>query len=125
MTFAILIAFALLWLPPPQATAQPDPIAGLVQQMERAAGAGNREALRALGVDMTSAAELAAALTSPAPSRIVIRERDRTAIPGGQRLLLEIFWERATEGRLGTWSVDVAQVEEGWRIASAASLASV
>ncbi|HVH55145.1 MAG TPA: M1 family aminopeptidase [Vicinamibacterales bacterium] len=125
MTFAILIAFALLWLPPPQATAQPDPIAGLVQQMERAAGAGNREALRALGVDMTSAAELAAALTSPAPSRIVIRERDRTAIPGGQRLLLEIFWERATEGRLGTWSVDVAPVEEGWRIASAASLASV
>jgi hypothetical protein len=125
MTFAILTAFALLWLPPPQATAQPDPITGLVQQIERAAAAGNREALRALGVDMTSAAELAAALTSPAPSRIVIRERDRTAIPGGQRLLLEIFWERATEGRLGTWSVDVAQVEEGWRIASAASLASV
>jgi hypothetical protein len=124
MTFAILTAFVLLWLPP-QATAQPDPIAGLVRQMERAAAAGNREALRALGVDMTSAAELAAALTSPAPSRIVIRERDRTAIPGGQRLLLEIFWERATEGRLGTWSVDVSQVEEGWRIASAARLAAV
>jgi hypothetical protein len=125
MTFAILTVFAMIWSQAAQSPAQPEPIAALVQQIEQAAGAGNREAIRALGVDMTSATDLAFALTSPPPSRIVIRERDRTAIPTGQRLLLEVFWERGGEGRLGTWSLDVSPVEEGWRIADATRLAHV
>jgi hypothetical protein len=125
MTVAILTAFVLLWSPGRQTPVQQDPIAALVQQLEQAAAAGNREAIRALGVDLTAATDLAFALTSPPPSRIVIRERDRTAIAGGQRLLLEVFWERAGEGRLGTWTLDLSQVEEGWRIASASRLAHV
>jgi hypothetical protein len=125
MILAFLTAFAILSWTAQQQPVQPEPIAALVQQLEQAAGAGNREAIRALGVDLTSASDLAIALTSPPPNRIVIRERDRTAITNGQRLLLEVFWERGGEGRLGTWSVDVAPVEEGWRIAAATRLAHV
>jgi hypothetical protein len=126
MIFSLLTALAILWPQAQTPAAQTEPIAALVQQLERAAADGNREAIRALGVDLTSATDLAIALTSPPPARIVIRERDRTAIPGGQRLLLEVFWERSDEGRLGTWSVDTEIVEEGsWRIARANRLAQV
>jgi hypothetical protein len=125
MILPLLAAFAMLWSMAQQPVVQPDPIAALVQQLEQAAAAGNREAIRALGVDLTSAIDLAAALTAPPPTRIVIRERDRTPIANGQRLLLEVFRERGGEGRLGTWSVEVAPVEEGWRIAAATRLAQV
>ena len=125
MTFAILAALATLWTADAQTPAQPDPIAALVQQIQAAAGAGNRDAIRALGVDLTSATDFAFAITSPPASRIVIRERDRTAIAGGHRVLLEVFWQRGAEGRLGTWTVDFSQVDEGWRIASATRLAQV
>ena len=50
----------------------------LVRAIERAAAAGDGAAIRALGIDEAATAELAAALTSSAPSRIVIHERDRT-----------------------------------------------
>ena len=126
MTLAILSALLMLSSPAVQGTARTEPIAALVQQIEQAAGAGDRNAIRALGVNLTSAMEFAVALTAPAPSRIVIRERDRTPIVGGgQRVLLEIFSERGAEGRLGTWSLEVSPVEEGWRIASATRLAHV
>jgi hypothetical protein len=126
MTLALLAALALLWTPMRQASAaQVEPITALVQQLESAAAAGNREAIRALGSELDSTYDLALALTSPPPSRLVIRERDRTAVTAGHRLLLEVFWEKAAEGRLSTWTVDVTQVEEGWRIASANRLAHV
>lgn len=127
MPFALLATLAMLWsttgqaVPPPQA----EPVAALVQALERAAGAGDREAIRALGVDLTSTADLAIALTTPPPERIVIRERDRTPRENGLRLLLEVFWERGLEGRLGTWSLDVAEVEDAWRISGATRLAHV
>ena len=125
MLHGLLISLALAVSGPAQAT-QPDPITLLLQQVEQAAAAANREAIRALGTEHDSATDLAIALTSPPPSRIVIRERDRTAIDGGQRLLVEVFWERGFEGRYGTWNLDVAEVpDEGWRIASTARAAHV
>ncbi len=125
MPFAFLAALAMLWTTPAQESAQADPVAALVQQIEKAAAAGNREAILALGRDETSTLDLAAALTSPPPSRIVVKERDRTAVEGGIRILLEVFWERGAEGRLGTWSVEAASAAEGWRIGSATRLAHV
>jgi hypothetical protein len=125
MLALLLVALAMPVWSPAQEPARPDPIAVLVQQVERAASAGDREAIRALGRDLTSATDLAIALTSPPPSRIVVRERDRTPIDGGHRLLLEVFWEKSFEGRLSTWSVDVSTDPEGFFIASASRLAHV
>ena len=125
MTLALLVTVAVLFSPTGQEPAPVEPITALVQQLESAAAAGNREAIRALGTELDAAYDLALALTSPPPSRLVIRERDRTAIASGQRLLLEVFWEKDAEGRLSTWTVDVTKVEEGWRIASANRLAHV
>ncbi|HJR61734.1 MAG TPA: M1 family aminopeptidase [Vicinamibacterales bacterium] len=124
MRFAFLAVIAMLSTPA-QESPQADPVAVLVQQLEQAAVRGDRDAIRSLGNTLTSTADLAVALTSPPPSRIVIKERDRTAIEGGQRLLIEVFWERGQEGRLGTWSLDVSPGSGGWRIASAARLAHV
>jgi hypothetical protein len=128
MPFTLLATLAVLWTttsaqPPVQ---QPvEPVAALVQALERAATAGDREAIRAMELDLDAAVELAVSLTSPPPSRIVIRERDRTTREQGLRLLLEVFWERGLEGRLGTWTVDLVEVEEEWRIASATRVAHV
>ena len=125
MTLALVAAVAMLISPAGQQSAPVEPIAALVKQLEAAGAAGNREAIRALGSELNAAYDLALALTSPPPSRLIIRERDRTAIAIGHRLLLEVFWEKAAEGRLSTWTVDVTQVQEGWRIASANRLAVV
>ncbi len=125
MHVACLAVLAVLCTTPVREPAQTDPVAALVQQLEQAAAAGNREAIVALGQDPTSATDLAIALTAPPPSRIVIKERDRTALEGGQRLLLEVFWELGLEGRLGTWSLDVVSGGPGWRITSATRLAHV
>lgn len=125
MILALLAPLVLLLSSPQQTPAQPDPIGALVQRLETAAAAGNREQIRALGAEIDSTYDLALALTSPPASRLVVRERDRTATKTGQRLLLEVFWERAGEGRLSTWSLDV--VDEGGepRIARAARFAHV
>ena len=125
MILAILAALVTVCSPPSQDPAKTDPIAALVTQLEAAAAAGNREQIRALGADLTSTIDLGIALTSPPPSRLVVRERDRTAIAEGQRLLLEIFWERAGEGRLSTWSVDAVEAGGTWRIAQATRFAHI
>jgi hypothetical protein len=125
MILAILAPLVFLLASSQQAPAQPDRIAALVQQLEAAAAAGNREGIRALGADMDTTVDLALALTSPPASRLVVRERDRTAIKTGHRLLLEVFWERAGEGRLSTWSVDVVDAGGEPRIALARRFAQV
>ena len=124
MAAAFLTALALLCTPV-QDPAQTDPVAALVQHIQVAASAGDRGAIRALGQEASSAGDLAVALTTPVASRIIIKERDRTTLARGHRLLLEVFWERGAEGRLGTWTVDVAPGTNGARIASATRLAHV
>ncbi len=62
---------------------------------------------------------------TPAPTALVIKERDRTPLPGGgQRLLLEIFAARDTEARVFTWQMDVTIAKDrdaadpaSWRVA--------
>jgi len=126
MFLPALLVIALLWLPQAPAPQQADGIDLLVRAIEKAAAAGDGVAVRALGVDAGAAAELADALTAPTPTRIVIHERDRTAVTDERhRLLLEVFWERGREGRLGTWTVDVAASGDTVRIASAARVTHV
>jgi hypothetical protein len=49
-----------------------------------------------------------ARMMTPKATRVVIKERDRTATrDGSQRLLLEVFTQRGIEGRVGTWQADV------------------
>lgn len=135
MVFPVLLALSLLWTiqagasqaaaPAPQ-SARPDRFAGLVSALERAAVAGDGAAIRALGTDASSAGALAAALSAPVPSRLVIRERDRTELtPGRHRLLLEVLWERGLEGQLGTWVVDVVDDAGAPRVASATRVTHV
>jgi hypothetical protein len=124
--FALVAVLTVLWTPQEQASRPAaDPVVTLVRALEQAAAAGDRETIRALGTDLESAHELAVALTTPVPARIVIKERDRTTLPTGLRLLLEVFWERSLEGRLGTWSVELESADDRWRIARATRLAHV
>src|SRR5687767_2813170 len=106
MPFRLLLAFLLLCTTPAQQPAQqPDPIDALVLRLEAAAKAGDRAAIVALARDAAAAGELPDALASVTPTRAVLKERDRVQIEGGgQRLLVELFSERETEGRLTTWS---------------------
>jgi hypothetical protein len=123
---ALLAALIVVWTPQEQAPPPAaDPVAALVHALEQAAAAGDREAIRAFGTDFDTAHELAVALTTPVPARIVIKERDRTTLPAGLRLLLEVFWERSIEARLGTWSVELEKADDAWRIARATRLAHV
>lgn len=124
MSWTILFAASLFWSVQP--ASQPDPVSALVMRLEQAAAAGDRAGIRALGANPAAVDDLASALTIPTPSRIVIKERDRTDVEGGdRRLLLEIFWERGIEARLATWTVDVTAVDGEWRFAEAARLANV
>ena len=135
MLLPALLALSVLWALPADpsqeaagkpASARADGVAALVRAIEKAAAAGDGAAIRALGVDATAAADLATSLTSPAPSRIVIHERDRSEVgPVRQRLLLEVFWERGLEGRLGTWVVDVVTEAGAARVASATRVTHV
>lgn len=135
MVLPVLLALSLLWTiqagsspataAGPQA-GKPDRFTGLVRAIERAATAGDGAAIRALGTDASSTSDLAAALTAPVPSRLVIQERDRTELgPARHRLLLEVFWERGLEGRLGTWVVDVVEEGGATRVASATRVTHV
>ena len=57
---------------------------------------------------------------TPAPTELVIKERDRAALPdGGIRLLLEMFSMREAEARVFTWQMDVTGNVDNpatWRI---------
>ena len=113
-----VILFALVWIWPALATAaqppsaSPDGIDLLVAAIQQAAQAGDPLALRSLARLDTDAGQLADfvnAMTSPAPSKATIKERDRARLMSGrQRLMLEVLIEHAREGRVSTWRVDVA-----------------
>jgi hypothetical protein len=93
-----------------QAPAQPDPLDLFVVTLEQAAAAGDREAILNLGHPDGERAGLQDFVytMSPAPSRVVIKERDRSPIDGGMhRLMLEVFIERGIEARISTWRVDL------------------
>jgi hypothetical protein len=104
----LALAFAGLAVPAAgQRTA--DDIELFVLKLEELAGGGNTGAITALGRGKgDTGVEDFASLFTIAPSRTVIKERDRTALEGGvQRLLLEVFVERGSEARVSTWRMDL------------------
>ena len=69
-------------------------------------------------------------------TRVVVKERDRAALPGvlpgeGYRLVLEVFQERGNRGRIATWRLDIRRPRgdeigrQPWRIQSEDRLASI
>jgi hypothetical protein len=116
-----------------QAQAQPrDGVATLLRSLEQAAAAANGRAILALGdpsISRPSFEEFAYTLTNPAPTRLVLNERDRAPLAGrAQRLIVEVFSESGIEGRLGTWRVDVQPgpaPSDLWRIAAVSRLSII
>jgi Peptidase family M1 domain len=93
-----------------QATTPPtaDAVVAFVDRLRDLALRGDTEGVTALSVSGKSADEFVRAMT-PAPTALVIKERDRTPLPdGAQRLLLEVFSARETEARVFTWQMDVS-----------------
>src|SRR5262249_57854175 len=114
MATRLLGALALLLVEGPSfaaRTAQPqDATAALVAGLEEASSGGNVGAITAIGVADGQGTTLDefARLMNPTPTRVVIKERDRTPeSDGSTRLLLEVFIQRGIEGRVGTWRADV------------------
>ena len=122
------------------ATAVPsDGVARLLQQVEQAVLAGNADQVLALIVadsDRRQAAAFARAIVEPrGATRIVIRERDRTAmanVPPDQavRVVADVFTEFGRRARISTWRLDLRRPppsperSDDWRIASPEILAS-
>ncbi len=110
------------------AIAQPpqDRAAALVAQLESALSEGTPEALTPLLAadrDVAAVARFAASWLAPGATRVVVKERDRVAMPGGgTRLVLEAFVETGRRGRLGTWQMDARDDPAGWRITSVKTL---
>src|SRR6476620_2655054 len=128
MAFRLLLALALVLGAGKPAVAQPaapaDAIATFIDRLRELALAGDTDGLAALSVSGQNADEFVRAMT-PAPTALVIKERDRTPLPGGgQRLLLEIFAARDAEARVFTWQMDVMTAKDrdsadpaSWRVA--------
>ena len=113
MAFRLLLALALVLGAGKPAVAQPaapaDAIATFIERLRELALSGDTDGLAALSVSGQNADEFVRAMT-PAPTALVIKERDRTPLPGGgQRLLLEIFAARDAEARVFTWQMDVTR----------------
>jgi hypothetical protein len=115
----LLTALVLLLVVPVaagQPSTQPDAVELFVAALEQAAATGDKDKVAALIHPEAAAGELADFLDAilPAAARLVLKERDRVAIEtGGQRLLLELFVERGTEGRVSTWRVDLKDAAPG------------
>jgi Peptidase family M1 domain len=110
MVLRALLLIAMLG--PASAAAQPrssDAAAALVEQLEAAAAAGKPEAIIALGVSPDAPGlKFFSSLASPAPTRVIIKERDRAALePSGERLLIEVFSEYGRESTITTWQLDL------------------
>ena len=96
---------------PPAPRAAVDGITRLVAALEKATEAGDAGAVRALVGPTVRAApqsEFVQHLTFPKPTGYAIKERDRAPTNEGTvRLLIETFTERAGEGRVASWRLDV------------------
>jgi Peptidase family M1 domain len=127
MALRLLVALALLigaGLPASgQTPAAPDTVVAFLDRMRDLALKGDSQGLAALSIAGTNADEFVRAMT-PAPTALVMKERDRTPLTGGgHRLLLEIFSVSGAEARVFTWQMDLSAARGGdpldaaaWRI---------
>ena len=128
MALRLLLALALLIGAGHPAAAQTAPPADAVgiflDRLRDLALKGDTQGLAALSVAGSRADDFVRAIM-PAPASLVIKERDRTPLPGGgQRLLLEIFRTSGDGSGVYTWQMDLSGAPDGaatdpgsWRIA--------
>jgi Peptidase family M1 domain len=138
LLLAAVVLIAFVRAVSAQPAGQGDPIELLVLQLEQAGASGDSDKVLALAHPDAQDAGLEeyAYWVNPAPTRVVLKERDRSVLPDGTtRLLLEMFVERGTEARLSTWEADVREAAGGapgdanttprWRVMRMARLAVV
>ena len=118
--------------PAPGVAQAPDGITRLIANIEKATAAGDADAIRALTntkVRPGQLSEFVQHLTFPKATHYAIKERDRAATPDAMvRLLVETFTERAGEGRVASWRVDVeprGAIAGPWEIAAVERLTVV
>ena len=86
--------------------------------------------------DKDQALEFFAAMVPQGITRVVVKERDRTALQGtlpgeGFRLVVEVFIENGARGRIATWHLDIRRPRgedlgrQPWRILAQDRLASI
>ncbi len=86
--------------------------------------------------DRDSATEFFDAMVPQGITRVVVKERDRSALQGslpgeGYRLVIEVFIETGPRGRIATWRLDIRRPRgddigrQPWRIVSQDRLASI
>jgi hypothetical protein len=86
--------------------------------------------------DRDQALEFFDAMVPQGITRVVVKERDRSALQGtlpgeGFRLVIEVFMETGPRGRIATWNLDVRRPRgddigrQPWRILAADRLASI
>jgi hypothetical protein len=105
-----------------------------LSRLEQILTRGDTDAYNALladAADRGPAADFASVELNVKPTRAVLRERDRRALPGsssgrGYRLTADAFIEQGTRGRVATWQFDLVQGANGqWRIAAQHRLSSI
>lgn len=124
------IALALLTAPgaaPAAAGQEPDAISRLMDRIETALSAGDRQAfvsLTSIAPDDEALSVFVARWFSGTPTRVSVHERDRVGLDsGGTRLVVEVLIEQGIEGRLATWRVDLDR--EASRITAVSTLSVV
>ncbi len=86
--------------------------------------------------DRSQAIEFFEAMVPQGITRVVIKERDRAALPGslpgeGYRLVIEVFLETGHRGRIATWRLDIRRPRgddigrQPWRVLAEDRLASI
>ncbi len=86
--------------------------------------------------DRDQALEFFEAMVPQGITRVVVKERDRAALPGslpgeGYRLVIEVFLETGPRGRIATWRLDIRRPRgedigrQPWRILEEDRLASI
>lgn len=123
---------------PPAQSADDASVAQLLQAVETAIGAVDREAWLALvsqNADRAAAASYFEAMVPPRVTRAVVRERDRMELAGtlpgeGYRLVADVFTEIGERGVITTWRLDIrkprdATERQPWRIVDQERLSSI
>lgn len=133
---AVTMALGAPVRPRAQAPADPDGVAQLLEQIEKALLGGRAAdyvSLLAAGASTEAASQFVDPLFKPGITRATLRERDRVPLGGavageGYRVLVEALVERGRAGTIFTWRFDVRRSLEDasrWFIAGQEQISSL
>ena len=143
MKRAILLSVFLLGAPAvaarqPAPTSEDISIQAFLQAIETTISTTDRSAWMALlspNADQDAAIEFFDSMVPQGVTRTVVRERDRSALPGtlpgeGYRIIADVFVESGTRGRITTWRLDIRRPRDTterqpWRLVGQEHLASI